>query len=192
LKWIHSLLGEASDENVKELENFAELLQALQSCSKATIAGVQGSCFGGGLGLLACCDIAIAGDRARFGLPELRLGLVPFIISDCVTAAIGIRQFRRLGLTGETIGGDEALHIGLIHHLVPDAKLDAFILEQAQCALMTAPTAMARFKQIHHQHQSHANAHSAAKNLIDLLQHSAEAREGISAFLEKRRASWQA
>ncbi len=190
LQWVHDLLTQAPTGNFADIERFAELLQVLYNCRKPLIAQVQGPSLGGGLGLIACCDLVIAAQSARFGLPELRIGLVPLMIAPYLIAAIGIRQFRRLVITGEPINSDEALRIGLVHHVVPETKLAEFGLQQAQRLLTAAPNALASLKQLTGRLPLDNHDGSAAKDLMDLLQHSVEVREGVSAFLEKRKPTW--
>jgi methylglutaconyl-CoA hydratase len=170
-------------------------MAALNECAKPTIALVHGACFGGGCGLVACCDIAIATHDAVFGLTEVRVGVAPSPISTHLVAAMGLRHTRRYALTGERFDAAEALRIGLVHEVVDadalDARAEAIIAE----LLKSAPLAVARTK---------ASLLAANGLVLDAarLQHlahdswlargSAEGREGLAAFREKRKPAWSA
>lgn len=170
-------------------------MQMLNELPKITIAKVRGGCFGGGAGVVCCCDIAIAEEGAIFGLTEVRVGVAPTPISTHMVHALGLRQARRYGLTGERFGAAEALRIGLVHEVVPADRLDARVEEVVAEALMAAPGAVARSK---------ASMLGATGWMLDAgtmswLAHdsamqraSAEGREGLAAFREKRRPAWAA
>jgi methylglutaconyl-CoA hydratase len=168
-------------------------MAALNECPKPTIALVHGACFGGGCGLVACCDVAIAATDALFGLTEVRVGVAPSPISTHLIDALGLRQARRYAITGERFDAVEALRIGLVHEVVPapdlEARGEAIIGE----ILKSAPGAIARTKR----------SLLAANGLVldgARLQHlahdswlqrgSAEGREGLAAFAEKRKPAW--
>ena len=119
LNWMRSMADADETANRADSLRLAALMRTLQFLPKPTIARVNGAAFGGGVGLVACCDIAIGVDSAKFGLTEVKLGLVPAVISPYVTAAIGLRHARRLFLTGEVFDAATALQIGLLHRVVP-------------------------------------------------------------------------
>ncbi|MCC2690325.1 MAG: enoyl-CoA hydratase, partial [Rhizobiaceae bacterium] len=127
LGWMQRMAGYGHAENLADAGALAELMRVLNFLPKPTIARVQGAAFGGGVGLVACCDIAIASDAASFSLSEVRLGLIPAVISPYVVAAIGERAARRYFLTAERFGADEALRIGLVHQVVPADQLDSAV-----------------------------------------------------------------
>lgn len=168
-------------------------MQMLNELPKLTIAKVRGGCFGGGAGMVCCCDIAVAEEGALFGLTEVRVGVAPTPISTHMVHALGLRQARRYALTGERFGAAEALRIGLVHEVVPAERLDARVEEIIAEALLAAPGAVARSK---------ASLLGATGWTLDAptmswLAHdsamqraSAEGREGLAAFREKRRPAW--
>jgi methylglutaconyl-CoA hydratase len=126
LAWMRRMASASRDDNVADAMRLAEMLRTLDRLPKPTLALVQGSAFGGGVGLVAACDIAVAaGDRARFALTEVRLGLIPATIAPYVIRAIGPRQARRYMLTAETFDAEEARRLGLVHDVVPAAELRA-------------------------------------------------------------------
>ncbi|WP_439580395.1 enoyl-CoA hydratase-related protein [Elioraea sp.] len=168
-------------------------MQMLNELPKITIAKVRGGCFGGGAGVVCCCDVAVAEEGAIFGLTEVRVGVAPTPISTHMVHALGLRQARRYGLTGERFGAAEALRIGLVHEVVPADRLDARVDEIADEALMAAPGAVARSK---------ASMLGATGWTLDagtmswlaydsaMQRASDEGREGLAAFREKRRPIW--
>lgn len=119
------MAGYDREQNRNDALQLAALMARLNGLNKPTIARVQGAAFGGGVGLVACCDIAVAAERALFALTEVRLGLLPAVISPYVIAAIGERAARRYMLTGERFDAAEALRIGLLHEAVPEDQLDS-------------------------------------------------------------------
>jgi methylglutaconyl-CoA hydratase len=168
-------------------------MSTLDRLAKPTVALVQGAAFGGGVGLVACCDVAIASEAATFSLSEVKLGLIPAVIGPYVAAAMGPRAARRFILTAERFSAQQALHHGLVHEVVPADRLE----ETARYFL-------------DHLAQGGPQAQAAAKDLIQslagkpidraMIEETAEriarirvgneAREGLAAFLEKRKAAW--
>ncbi|WP_054656755.1 enoyl-CoA hydratase-related protein, partial [Stenotrophomonas pictorum] len=130
LQWMRAMASASQEENRTDSLALARLMRTLDELPKPTIARVHGASFGGGVGLVACCDIAIAVDGVRFGLTESRLGLLPAVISPYVIAAIGPRQARRWFATGEHFDATTARDIGLVHQVVPAAGLDAAVQAQ--------------------------------------------------------------
>src|SRR6187402_1177356 len=124
LNWMRGMAGASEADNRADSLRLATLMRRLQFLAKPTIARVNGAAFGGGVGLVACCDIAIGAEGAKFALSEVKLGLVPAVISPYVIAAIGEREARRLFITAEVISAQEALRIGLLHQCVPGLALD--------------------------------------------------------------------
>ncbi|MGH8581452.1 MAG: enoyl-CoA hydratase-related protein [Gammaproteobacteria bacterium] len=189
LAWLRSVAdGEARMDGI---ESLAQLLSAVWHFPKPTLARVQGSAYGGGVGLIACCDIAIAGFSARFALPELQLGLIPVVILRHLLRALGSRQARRWCLSGEALVGADALRLGLVHKLVAPGELDAEIERQTALLLRSAPGAARTFKRLLTEFTEVAD--EDARSIAELathLQTSAEAREGISAFFAHRRPAW--
>jgi methylglutaconyl-CoA hydratase len=195
LNWMRGMASASEAENREDSLRLAALMRTLQYLPKPTIARVNGAAYGGGVGLVACCDIAIGVDTARFGLTEVKLGLVPAVISPYVIHAIGVRQARRLFVTGELFDAATALQIGLLHQCVPADQLDSAV--DAALALLTkaGPVAQAEAKQLA---LRMAGADAAQAETIDRenaaliarLRVSAEGQEGLGAFLAKRAAAW--
>ncbi|MET0289674.1 MAG: enoyl-CoA hydratase-related protein [Pseudoxanthomonas sp.] len=193
LNWMQAQAVASDAENRDDALALARLMRTLDTLPKPTIARVQGSAFGGGVGLVACCDIAIGVGSAKFGLTECRLGLLPAVISPYVVRAIGARQARRWFATGESFDAAAALQLGLLHQVVDDDLLDASVQRQIQLLLKAGPQATRLAKHLVSAAGSHPDADTQdADNaaLIARLRASQEGREGIAAFLERRAPSW--
>lgn len=193
LDWMRRQ-GEASVEaNVADAMTLATLFHTIAHVGKPTVARVHGTAFGGGTGLVAACDIAIAGERAQFSTSEVRLGLIPATIGPYVIRAIGERQALRYFQTAERIPAAKALQIGLVHEVVPDDQLDAKVQEVVAALLLGAQGAQAQSKalvrDLAHQPVTDAVLRDTAER-IAALRAQPEAREGLSAFLGKRPAAW--
>lgn len=194
LQWMRAMATASQEENRLDSLALARLMRTLDELPKPTIARVQGASFGGGVGLVACCDIAIAAEGARFGLTESRLGLLPAVISPYVIAAIGPRQARRWFATGEHFDAATALQIGLVHQVVPADALDATVQAQLDLLAKTGPVASSSAKVLVREvcaaGADRDGLDRANAGLIAALRASDEGREGLSAFLEKRPARW--
>jgi len=193
LNWMRGMAAASEADNREDSLALARLMRTLDELPKPTIARVQGAAFGGGVGLVACCDIAIGVPEAKFGLTESKLGLLPAVISPYVIAAIGARQARRYFATAEIFDAAEALRIGLLHHVVPADQLDAAVNRQVDLLLKAGPVASASAKQLVRAVGAHADgARHDADNaaLIARLRVSPEGQEGLSAFLDKRKPHW--
>lgn len=189
LNWMRRM-GEAGEaENVEDALRLAELLDLLDRLPKPTVALVNGPGYGGGVGLVACCDVALAADHAVFAMTEVRLGLIPAVISPHVLAAIGPRQARRYFVTGESFSAAEALRIGLVHQVVEADALEAAGRRVLAVLAGNGPRAMAEVKTLI---RDVAGRPMDAALRLDTAQRIARARgseEGrtrIAAFLEKR------
>ncbi len=180
-------------ENVQDGEAIFDLMLMVEQCPRPVIGRVNGAAIGGGVGLVSCCDIVVAVDRAKFGFSEARLGIVPAVISPFVLARIGAANARELFLTGERFDADHAQHIGLVNYLVPEEELDTAVNERIEQLLQAAPGAQAAAKALIQQvnHQPKAAMRDYTANLIARLRDSDEGREGMSAFLQKRKPWWQ-
>jgi len=194
LNWMKRAAGYSSSENLRDSRALAEMLRRLAQCPKPTIARVQGPAYGGGVGLVACCDVAIATFDAEFSLTEVRLGLIPAVISPHVIAAIGERYARRYMLTAERFSAAEAYRIGLLHEMVSDdTALDEALGEIIDALRKNGPRALAECKQlitaVAWKPLSPAVLEDTAQR-ITRLRASEEGREGMSAFLEKRKPGW--
>jgi len=195
LNWMRGMAAASEEQNRADSERLALLMRTLNFLSKPTIARVNGAAYGGGIGLVACCDIAIAADTAKFGLTEVRLGLVPAVISPYVAAAIGVRQARRLFVSGELFDAAEAARIGLVHRSVAAADLDATVERSLETlakggaiAQREAKVLALRMAGMTRQSAERIDVENAA--LIARLRVSAEGQEGLAAFLDKRSPGW--
>jgi methylglutaconyl-CoA hydratase len=189
--------GDALPEaNAREAARLAALLRQLDTFPKPTVARVQGNAFGGALGLIAACDVAIAAATASFALTEVRLGIVPAMISPYVVRAIGERQARRYFLTGERFAAATAERIGLVHKVVTADQLDASVSSLVTELLAGAPASQAEAKLLvrHVTGRSDADDERLAAETsawIARLRASTQGREGLSAFLARRLPSWR-
>ncbi|MFQ6022411.1 MAG: enoyl-CoA hydratase-related protein [Acidiferrobacterales bacterium] len=189
LEWMRSMAKYDEETNRQDAQRLADLLQTLDNLNKPTIAWVNGSAFGGAVGLIACCDIVVASERAEFALTEVRLGLVPSVISPYVIAAIGRRQARRLFLNAERIGAEEAKRIGLVHQVAKDEELPQAVETQVSMVLKGGPQALTECKQLVGK-LAHAREDADTVDLIARLRVSPEGQEGMTAFFEKRKPTW--
>jgi methylglutaconyl-CoA hydratase len=197
LHWMRGMAKASEAENREDSLRLAALMRTLQFLPKPTVARVNGAAYGGGVGLVACCDIAIGVDGAKFGLTEVKLGLVPAVISPYVIAAIGLRQSRRLFLTGELFDAPTAQRIGLLHQCVPAQELDGAVDAVLAAFAKAGPVAQAEAKRLALRvaGQDQAQAERIDREnaeLIARLRVSAEGQEGLGAFLDKRAAAWAA
>jgi methylglutaconyl-CoA hydratase len=193
LNWMKKMAGYGRAENLADATALAAMLKTLNHLSKPTIARVHGAAFGGGGGLVACCDVAIAAQEATFSLSEAKLGLIPATISPYVIEAIGARQARRWFLSAERFTAAEAFRIGLVHDTVPLDGLDARINELLGPLLVAGPKAQAAAKEliraVAHRPVDDAVIADTAER-IAATRASPEGREGVAAFLGKRHAAW--
>lgn len=193
LDWMRRMATYAEAENLADAKRLAALLQTLNFMAKPTIAAVQGAALGGGVGLIAACDIVVARPEAAFGLTEVRLGLIPAVISPYVAQAIGERAARRYFLTGERFDAKTALALGLVTEISED--LPASVARFAEMLLAGGPEALAAAKKlIRRVGRGTINAAMIddTAERIARTRSGPEAREGIAAFFEKRKPSWQA
>lgn len=197
LHWMRGMATASETDNRHDSLRLATLMRTLQYLSKPTIARVNGSAYGGGVGLVACCDIALGVDSAKFALSEVKLGLVPAVISPYVIAAIGLREARRLFLTGEVFDAATAARIGLLHAVMPADTLDEAIEKQLYLLAKAGPLAQREAKQLALRigGSDRAQAESvdlANAELIARLRVSEEGQHGLAAFLDKRAPRWVA
>jgi len=193
LHWMRGMAAAGEAENRDDALALARLMRTLDELPRPTIARVHGAAFGGGVGLVACCDIAIGVPAAKFGLTESRLGLLPAVISPYVLAAIGPRQARRWFATAEVFDAAEALRMGLLHQVVEADALDAAVERQVALLLKAGPIAAATAKRLVREVALQADRDrldQANAGLIASLRVSPEGQEGLSAFLDKRAAAW--
>jgi len=194
LSWMKRMGGFSLDENRRDAMGLATLMRTLAHLRKPTIARVHGAAYGGGVGLVACCDIACATQQTMFALTETKLGLVPAVVSPYVVAAIGERLARRYFLTGERFEAAEAWRIGLIHELaLEETDLDDKVGHIVDALLACGPVAQREAKDLIRAVAGKPVTSELIQDTaerIAKLRASPEGREGVSAFLEKRRASW--
>jgi len=194
LGWMQRMAGYDWDDNFADSEAMAELMHKLDTLSQPTLARVQGAAIGGGVGLVACCDIAVAADRALFGLTEVKLGLIPAVVAPYVVKAIGERAARRHAVTGERFDASEAERLGLVQEVVAANDLDVRIESLLATLRENGPQAMRAAKRLMHDvADAHDNAElrrETARRIAD-QRASAEGQEGMAAFLDKRRPSWR-
>lgn len=171
---------------------FVDLMLALRDGPKPVIAAVNGAAFGGGLGLIAACDIAIAVSEAKFSFSEVRIGVIPAMISVIVLPKLGEHQTMRLFLTGERFAAPRALEYGLLHRVVAAADLEAAVQEDVDAIALGGPVAVSEAKKLVRTvaRLDEDQAFAYAEERIAALFASAEAAEGMTAFVEKRPPSW--
>lgn len=193
LAWMQSMIAYDEKQNLNDSMILARLMYSLHQCPKPTIAMIHGSAFGGGAGLAAACDIAIAAHSARFCFSEVKLGLIPAVISPYVVKAVGERTAQMLFMTAEIFDAARALSLNLVQHLVPDDSLMDFTLNYAKQIINNAPQAVTMSKNL--------ARYVANKNIDEQLVHytatliaqkriSAEGQKGLQAFLNKETPNW--
>lgn len=195
LNWMRSLVKASKDENEDDALQLARLMRELNYLTKPTVARINGAAFGGGLGLIAACDIGIAADTALFGLTETRLGLVPAVISPYVIRRIGETHARRYFLSAERFDSLRACEIGLIQQSVALAELDEVVEDLIRNILEGGPLALKHCKKLVFEVSGHSAASQelideSTARLIAGLRVSDEGQEGLAAFLEKRKPGW--
>lgn len=194
LSWMKRAAAYSEEENLRDSRKLAELMRTLNELSKPTIARVQGPAYGGGVGLIAACDIAVATYDALFALTEVKLGILPAVISPYVIAAIGERYSRRYMLSAERLSAAEAYRLGLLHEIVPgEEQLDEAVGEIVDSLLKNGPAAQAECKSLIRavagQPIDAVTIEETAQR-ITRVRASPEGREGLNAFLEKRKPNW--
>ncbi|MDD3652091.1 enoyl-CoA hydratase/isomerase family protein [Immundisolibacter sp.] len=193
LNWMRSMVDFSAAENQADALKLAQLLEVLDTLPKPTVARVNGSAFGGGVGLVACCDVAVGVDTARFGLTEVRLGLAPATIAPYVVRAMGARQARRYFLTGERFDAPVALRLGLLHEAVASDALDAAVERLLDDLLKGGPLALAACKRLVGDVTASPDRDGLKRDtaaLIARLRVSDEGQEGLHAFFARRAPTW--
>lgn len=194
LSFMRAAADYTFEDNVQDAKTIFDLMRTVDEFPKPVVGRINGAAIGGGLGLVACCDITVAVARAKFGLSEVRLGIVPAVISPFVLAKIGVGNGRELFLTGERFDAARAQQIGLVQHVAADeADLDAIVQERVRQLLQAAPGAQAAAKElirtVAYQQKEAVRTYTA--NLIARRRAGEEGKEGMSSFLQKRKPWWQ-
>ena len=190
LNWMSRMVSFSREENVRDSSKLAKMYAVINECPLPVIGRIQGAAIGGGVGLVAVCDIAIAAPDSKFGLSEVKLGILPAVISPYVIGKIGASHARALFLTGERFDAERALRIGLVHRVTAD--LDAAVDEIVKQLTTSGPEAVRECKKL--------IAHVASHELADAIPYtidaiatrrvSEEGQQGMKAFLEKKKAPW--
>jgi len=192
LNWMRRMAAYSEAENRADAERLGALMQVIDTCPKPTLARVHGSAFAGAIGLIACSDIAVTVPEALFAVTEVRIGLIPAVISPYLVRAMGVRQARRYFLTAERFSAETACALGLVHEVVPAEELDGAIARHLKALAAGSPAALAATKDlvaaVDHPLSGEVIADTARR--IAAQRASADGREGLSAFLEKRKPEW--
>lgn len=193
LNFMRAAADYTFEDNVQDGEAIFDLMETINNCPKPVVGRINGAAIGGGMGLVSVCDIVVAAEQAKFGLSEVRLGIVPAVISPFVLAKIGAGNGRELFLTGERFTAQQAKAYGLVHHVVPNEALDDKVAERVGQLLQAAPGAQTAAKALIQEvtawrHQEALREYTA--NLIARRRASAEGKEGMSSFLERRKPYW--
>ena len=194
LNWMKRMSTYSEEENFRDAMTLGELMLTLHGLSKPTIARVQGPAYGGGVGLVACCDIAVGTQNAAFSLSEVKLGLIPAVISPYVIAAIGERAAHRYFLTAERFDATEAFRLGLLHELAAsDDDMDEKINDICNALMQGGPCAhkagKALIAAVASRPIDNVVVTDTAKRIAG-VRASVEGKDGVAAFLEKRKACW--
>lgn len=191
LSWMRRMAGYGFDENLADAAALAELFRLLHDLKKPTIAVVRGVAYGGGVGLISCCDMAVAATGSTFCLSETRIGIIPALISPYVVPAIGVRQAHRYLLSAEVFDAAEAHRIGLVHEVADDPAPVADRISRAllKCAPRAVSLAKEQVERVKHANTDPALIQDTVRRIAE-MRASAEGKEGLSAFLEKRQPNW--
>lgn len=192
VNWMRASLDLTFDANVADAERMSDMFRAIDNCPKPVVGRIHGAALGGGAGLAAVCDIAIASDETIFGFTEVKLGIIPAVISPFVLAKIGTSHARALFVTGERFDARHAEAIGLVHDVVPMGDLDAAV-EGRLAELRTAgPSAIAAAKLLVRRvlDNPYDDSRTITTQAIAKQRVSPEGQEGMRAFLERRPASF--
>jgi enoyl-CoA hydratase/carnithine racemase len=187
LEWMRKAASYTNQENVNDAKRLSMLFGYIQTCPAVVIARVNGAAFGGGCGLIAAADVAIASTDAKFAFSEVKLGLIPATIAPFVLAKIGRGHARALFTTGEVFDAGRAHHVGLIHEVVNSDELDAAVTRKLNTILAAGPKAVISARELT---LEDLTGPDETAHRLAAARASDEGREGVSAFLEKRKASW--
>ena len=193
LNWMTRMIEYSRDENIRDSSLLASMFAVMNDCPVPVVGRIQGAAIGGGVGLVSVCDVVIATANAKFGLTEVKLGILPAVISPYVIAKIGETHARALFLTGERFGAERALQIGLVHQIAAnEEEIDKLVDETVAQLMSSGPEAVAKCKRL----ISHVASHSKSESIpytIDTIASrrvSPEGQSGMKAFLQKEKAPW--
>jgi len=192
LAWMAKAIAYNHAENLRDAEDLARMMERLDTMPMPLVGRIHGAVLGGGVGLVAVCDIAVAADDAVFGLSEVRLGILPAVVSPYVVRKIGISAARETFVTGSRFDAARAREIGLVHDVVPEAELDEAVARRLREILSAGPMAVAAAKALIRQvtGANPSDVIGLTTNSIAAQRVSAEGQEGMRAFLEKRKPTW--
>jgi methylglutaconyl-CoA hydratase len=192
LEWMKSMVGYSLDQNLKDSEDLYAMFAALRDCTVPLVGRIHGNVMGGGLGLVAVCDIVAADKECRFAFSEAKLGLVPSVISSFVLRKASRSFARELMLTGEVFGCETAEKLGLIHFYGEPEETDDFVQSKVDFICANGPEAVRATKHILNYVESHGDDDARRETVKTIAERrvSAEGQEGLRAFLEKRKPSW--
>ncbi|HPF39703.1 MAG TPA: enoyl-CoA hydratase-related protein [Phycisphaerae bacterium] len=194
IHWMKRMVDYSVEENIADATEMAQMLRAIRECAKPVIARVHGACIGGGVGLAAACDVAVAVKDAVFCLSEVKLGILPAVISPYVLEKIGPGHMRRYAVTAERFDGEEAKRIGLVSDCVADeAALDAWVARVAKITMGNGPQAVAACKRVLQEVNAAPGWNDKQRITVQYIAErrvSAEGQDGLKAFLEKRKPAW--
>jgi len=192
LNWMKSMVDYSMEKNIEDSTLLLNLFESIFNCPKPVIARINGHAFGGGIGLFAVCDIIIAIPNCKFAFSEVKLGIIPAVISTYVVRRIGISNMRRLFLTGERFDSNYAKEIGLIDYVFSENELDNEIDKYVNILLSSGPNAISEIKKLVDSYETMKlekyKKYTVQK--ISELRVSKEGQEGINSFLEKRKPKW--
>lgn len=196
LNWMKKMKDYSKEDNYRDSVALSKLFHVINTCKLPVVAKVHGAVLGGGVGLVSACDYVVAQEQTTFGLTEIRLGLLPAVISPFVIAKIGESQARALFLTGERFDEQRALSMGLVHRVSLERYLAQDTQKVVESLLSAAPYAQSRAKELittvtKLSHQEYGQAQDYTCQLISEIRVGAEGQEGMSALLEKRKPQWK-
>jgi methylglutaconyl-CoA hydratase len=192
INWMRASLDLSFEANVADAQRMSDMFRAIDNCAKPVIGSIQGAALGGGAGLAAVCDIVIAADDAVFGFSEVKLGIIPAVISPFVIAKIGPSHARALFLTGQRFDARSAMHVGLVHKIVPPVELGAAVEYCLEEIFTAGPSAVSAAKLLIRRvvDNPYDESRDITARAIAAQRTSAEGQEGLRAFLERRQASF--
>lgn len=192
LNWMKSMVNYSKEENIRDSKLLIDLYDSIYNCSKPIIGRVNGHAFGGGIGLFAACDIVVAIPNCKFAFSEIKLGIIPSVISTFIARRLNISDMRRLFLTGERFDSNYAKQIGLVDFVADEELLDTEVKKYVDLLLTSGPNAIKEVKNLISNYETldleKYKEHTVKK--ISELRISEEGQEGINAFLEKRKSKW--